>query len=421
MTGPIIAGVHGRRVWDSRGRPTVEAEITLSDGTVARGIAPAGASTGSLEAVDLRDGGHALAGFDVTRAVRNVTDVIAPLLMGMDPGEQQLIDQIMIDADGTPYKSRLGGNAIIAVSTAALHAAAVSRGLPLWKYLAGDRKVRIPLPQIQILGGGVHAGRRIDIQDIMAVPLGAESFGSALEMVAEVYRSAGNLLETAGKRFGLADEGGWWPAFESNEEALEMMVRAIEAAGFRSGEDIGIALDIAASAFGTRGQYRLGLEGRELVSEELIEMLGSWIDRYPLVSVEDPLAEDDAEGLRSFTERYGDRIQIVGDDFLVTNADRIADAAQAGICNTALIKPNQAGTVTETVAALDAARAAGWRTIVSARSGETEDVTIAHMAVGWDAGQLKVGSFARSERMAKWNEVLRIAEALGEESELGRL
>jgi enolase len=413
-----ITEVKGRRVWDSRGRPTVEAEVTLIGGIIGRAIAPAGASRGTHEAIDLRDGGDAFAGFGVEDALDNINQDIAARLEGMDGIDQEAVDLAMIDLDDTDTKSSLGGNATIAVSMAVLHAAANSTGQPLWKYLANDRDVRIPMPEIQIFGGGAHAGGRVDIQDFMAIPVGAESFDEALEMIAEVYIAAGKLMSDAGKLAGVADEGGFWPDFGTNEEALDMLTRAIEAAEMKPGDDVAISLDIAASEFGKNGLYRLGLEARELDSAGMIDMLGQWIGRYPIVSIEDPLGEDDAGGFREFTKKYGDAVQIIGDDFLVTDAERIAAAADAGICNSALIKPNQAGTVTETKAALDAAKKAGWATVVSARSGETEDVTIAHLSVGWDAGQLKVGSFARSERMAKWNEVLRIEEAMGNRARL---
>jgi enolase len=418
MSNNDITGIAARRVWDSRGRPTVEVEATLSGGATGRAIAPAGASRGANEAIDLRDGGEDLGGFGVEKALDNIADEIAPLLEGMDAEDQESVDLAMIECDDTDDKSRLGGNAIVAVSMAVLGAMAASRKLPLWQHLAGDAQVRLPMPEIQIFGGGAHAGRRVDIQDFMAVPVGAETFDEALEMVAEVYLAAGQLMQDAGKLAGVADEGGWWPVFETNEEALDALVRAIEEADLEPGADVAISLDIAASEFGKDGQYRLGLEKRELDGDGMIELLAGWLDRYPIVSIEDPLGEDDAENMKRFTERFGDEVQIVGDDFLVTSAERVADAADAGICNSVLIKPNQAGTVTETKAALDAAKAAGWGTIVSARSGETEDVTIAHLAVGWNAGQLKVGSFARSERMAKWNEVLRIEEAMGDRARL---
>jgi enolase len=418
MASTNITRIAGRRVWDSRGRPTVEAEITLAGGATGRAIAPAGASRGMHEAIDLRDGGEDLGGFGVETALDNLADEIAPRLDGMDASDQEAVDLAMIDLDDTDTKSKLGGNTMIAVSMAVLHAAAAAENIPLWRYLAGDADVRIPMPEIQIFGGGAHAGRRVDIQDFMAVPVGADSFDDAMEMIAEVYLAAGRLMADAGKLGGVADEGGWWPEFDTNEEALDMLVRAIEAADLTPGDDVAISLDIAASEFGRNGLYTLGLEKRELDGDGMVDLLSGWIDRYPIVSIEDPLGEDDPEPFRAFTEQFGETVQIIGDDFLVTNAERIANAADAGICNSALIKPNQAGTVTETKAALEAARKAGWATVVSARSGETEDITIAHLAVGWNAGQLKVGSFARSERMAKWNEILRIEEALGDKARL---
>ncbi len=412
MTDTTITGVHGRRVWDSRGRPTVEVDVRVAAGALGRAIAPAGASRGSNEAVDLRDGGQAFGGMDVSQAVAHVNDEISRLLLGRDAAQQSEIDDALIALDGTPNKSRLGGNAMIATSMALLHAAAGARHMPLYAYLAQGKPIRMPLPEIQIFGGGAHAGRRVDIQDFMVMALGARSFGEAVTMTAEIYRAAGELMQEAGKLQGVADEGGFWPAFASNEDALTMLMRAIERAGYRPGEEVGISLDIAASEFGRAGHYRLGLDGRELDSDGLCELLLGWLERFPIVSIEDPVAEDDAAGMKKFTAAAGAKVQIIGDDFLVTNAARVADAVASGACNAVLIKPNQAGTVTETKAALDAGKRAGWGTIVSARSGETEDVTIVHLAAGWDAGQLKVGSFARSERMAKWNEALRIEEAL---------
>ncbi len=413
VSGTAIASVRGRRVWDSRGRPTVEAEVALAGGARGRAIAPAGASRGTHEAVDLRDGGARLGGMDVAGAVANVNGAIARALAGMDARDQAAVDAALAALDGTPDRSRLGGNATTAVSLAVLHAAAAGAGVPVYRQLMGPGPIRLPLPEIQIFGGGAHAGRRVDVQDFMVMPLGAASFAQALEMTAEVYRAAGELMRDAGKLAGVADEGGWWPAFDANDEALDWLVRAIERAGFTPGEEVAISLDIAASEFGRNGRYRLGLEGRELDSDGMGEMLERWLARYPIVSIEDPLAEDDADGLARFTRAVGDRVQVIGDDFLVTNAARVAAAAARGACNAVLVKPNQAGTVTDARAALDAGKRVQWGTIVSARSGETEDVSIAHLAVGWDAGQLKVGSFARSERMAKWNEVLRIEEAEG--------
>ncbi len=416
MSATRIAFVHGRRVWDSRGRPTVEAEVLLEGGAAGRAIAPAGASTGSGEALDLRDGGEAFGGFDVTRAVSHVNHEIARAVTGLDTADQAGLDARLVALDGTPNKSRLGANATLAVSMAAAHAAAAAAGEPLFVHLAeaeghtGD--YILPLPQIQIFGGGAHAGRRVDIQDFLIVCPEAESFAQALDWTAEVYRAAGVLMREAGTLAGVADEGGWWPAFKTNEDALETLVAAIERAGFKPGKQVCIALDIAASEFGHGGSYTLGLEGRTLDSAAMIALLKGWIGRYPIVSIEDPLAEDDAEGFVDFTRAVGARIQVVGDDFLVSDAARVREAALRGAGNTVLLKPNQRGTLTETLAAWHAAKAAGFGGIVSARSGETEDTTIVHLAVGWGVGQLKVGSFARGERMAKWNEALRIEESL---------
>jgi enolase len=412
-----IAFVHGRRVWDSRGRPTVEAEVLLEGGAVGRAIAPAGASTGSNEALDLRDGGDTFGGFDVMRAIGHVNHEIAHGVAGLDTADQAGVDARLIELDGTPNKSRLGANATLAVSMAAAHAAAAAAEEPLFAHLAEAEglidDLVMPLPQIQIFGGGAHAGRRVDIQDFLIVCPAAESFAQALDWTAEVYRAAGALMREAGTLAGVADEGGWWPAFKTNEEALETLVAAIERAGFKPGAQVAIALDIAASEFGHGGSYTLGLDGKTLDSEGMIDLLKRWIRRYPIVSIEDPLAEDDAEGFVAFTRAVGPLIQVVGDDFLVSEAGRVKEAALRRAGNTVLLKPNQRGTLTETLAAWHAAKAAGFGGIVSARSGETEDTTIVHLAVGWGVGQLKVGSFARSERMAKWNEALRIEESLG--------
>jgi enolase 1/2/3 len=409
-----ITAVHGRRVWDSRGRPTVEAEVRLAGGAAGRAIAPSGASTGSHEAIERRDGGPRLGGRDVRSAITAIGGEIAQALIGQDAADQAAIDRILIELDGTPQKSRLGGNALVAVSMAALHAAAAAAGRPLYAHLLGDStEAVLPLPEIQIFGGGAHAGRRVDVQDFMIVAPGARSFDEALEWTAEVYRAAGDIMAERGLLQGVADEGGFWPAFESNEGALDALMQAIERAGFAPGDEIALSLDIAASEFYENGLYRLALDGRALDSDGMAAMLIGWLDRYPIASIEDPLSEDDIEGLRRFTAAVGGRVQIVGDDFLVTSAARVREAAAMGACNALLVKPNQAGTVTEAKAALDAARTAGWGAIVSARSGETEDVTIVHLAIGWGVQQLKVGSFARSERMAKWNEGLRIEEALG--------
>jgi len=421
MSNSEIVAVRGRQVWDSRGRPTVEAEVTLACGKRGRAIAPAGASTGSGEAVDLRDGGPRLGGFGVMRAVGHVNGEIARALQGCDASCQAKVDRILIELDGSSNKARLGGNALVAVSMAALHASAAANDTPLYLHLLGDRDPVMPLAEVQIFGGGAHARRRIDIQDFMIMAPGAETFAQALEWTAEVYRGAGSLMSDMGRLQGAADEGGYWPAFDSNEAALDTLVRAIERAGFTPGNEIVISLDIAASDLYRDKRYRLALDDRILDSDDMSAMLIDWLDRYPIASVEDPFSEFDADGWVRFTKAVGDRVQIVGDDFLVTSAERIRKASLAGACNAVLVKPNQAGTITETVEAVEASRAANWGAILSARSGETEDVTIVHLAVGWGVRQLKVGSFSRSERMAKWNEGIRIEEALGNRVRFARV
>jgi enolase len=393
-----IVEVLARRVWDSRGRATVEAEVHLKAAR-GRAIAPAGASTGAGEAKSLQ----------AAVAVRNVNTAIRAALLGVDARDQQAVDRKLIALDGTPDKSRLGANAIVSVSLACAQASAAAARKPLWQHLAGDRRVAMPVPQVQIYGGGAHARGRVDIQDYMVVCPGAGSFAESLEWIAEVYRAAGARLAKKGTLQGVADEGGWWPAFRSNEEALVELVGAISDAGFEPGADVAIALDAAATQFHSGGRYLLALENRSLSAEQLHAMWLRWLDAYPIVSIEDPFAEDDAEAMRDFTKAAGGRVQIVGDDFFVTDAAKL----DPELANTVLLKPNQVGTVSETFACWSAAQAKGMRAIVSARSGETEDVAIVHLAVGWGVPQLKVGSFARSERMAKWNEGLRIEEALG--------
>lgn len=412
MSATAISSVTGRRVWDSRARPTVEVEVGLAGGARGRAIAPAGASRGSGEAVDLRDGGEAFGGHGVERAVAAVNGEIAAALEGLDAGDREQVDRRLIALDGTADKSRLGGNALVAASMAVAHAAAGAEGVPLWRHLAGDARPVMPLPEIQIFGGGAHAARRVDIQDFMVVAVGASEYAEALDWTAEIYRAAGAIMEERGLKSGTADEGGHWPAFDSNEHALEALVAAIERAGLVPGEQAAISLDVAASEFGGKGRYRLARDGRTLDTEGMCELLSDWIERFPIVSIEDPLAEDDLDGLAAITRALGARVQIVGDDALVSDAARVRQAAAAGACNAVLLKPNQAGTLTECRAALEAARQAGYGAVVSARSGETEDVTVVHLALGWGVGQLKVGSIAHGERTAKWNEGLRIAESL---------
>jgi len=408
-----ITRVHARRVWDSRGRPTVEAEIALEDGSVGRGIAPAGASRGSREAIDLRDGGERLGGYDVQEAIAGVNGEIAGKITGMDAVDQAAVDASLIALDGTPQKARLGGNALVAVSMAVLNAAANSARLPLWRYLAGDRPVRLPLPEIQMFGGGAHAARRVDIQDFLVMPVGAATFDEAMEFTSRVYFAAGKLMAEKGPLGGVADEGGWWPDFKGNEDGLGVLTKAIEKAGLKPMEEVAISLDIAASEFGRNGIYKLALDQREYDTAAWLDVLAKWMGSYPILSVEDPVAEDDTAGMQAFTARFGATCQVIGDDYLVTNAALVRKAQADGACNAVLVKPNQAGTISEARAALDAAQARGWGTIVSARSGESEDAIVSHLSTGWNAGQLKVGSFTRSERMAKWNECLRIEEQLG--------
>lgn len=412
-----IVRVHARQIWDSRGRPTVEAEVELAGGAIGRACAPAGASRGAHEAIDLRDGGPRFGGMGVDRAVAAVTGEIAARLSGCNAADQVAIDAALIELDATPNKARLGANATVAVSMAVLHASAVAAGLPLWAWLAQDRTVRLPLPEVQIFGGGAHAGRRTDVQDFMIMAPRAGSLRRALEMTADVYRAAGEVMAARGRLAGTADEGGWWPEFDSNEQALGVLVESIEAAGYRPGEDVFISLDVAANELTDGDRYTLPLDGVSLDSAAMVERVARWTRDYPILSIEDPVGQDDIAGMVAATIGFGAAVQLIGDDFLVTNADRVVKAAAAGACNALLVKVNQAGTVSEAKAALDAARTRNWATIVSARSGETEDVTIAHLAVGWDAGQIKVGSFARSERMAKWNELLRIEEQLAGKAE----
>jgi enolase len=398
-----IIEVTGRRVWDSRGRATVEAEVTVGGGATGRAIAPAGASTGAGEARCI----------DTALAVENVNTLIRAALRGLDASDQAGVDRRMIELDGTPDRSRLGANALVAVSLACAHAAAGAANQPLWKYLAGERNVGLPVPQVQIFGGGAHAKGSADVQDYMIICTGAGSFDEAMQWTSEIYAAAGVRLAKRGMLRGVADEGGYWPGFKSNEEGLVELVAAITDAGLSPGKDVCIALDIAATQLYQSGRYHLALEKRSLAVEPWHAMLLRWTERYPIVSIEDPFAEQDAAAMEAFTRAAGARIQIVGDDFFCTQASRIKDAAAKKICNTVLLKPNQAGTLTETLACWDAAREGGYRGIVSARSGETEDVSIVHLAIGWGVPQLKVGSFSRSERMAKWNEAIRIEEFLG--------
>jgi len=407
----IITRVKGRLVWDSRGRPTVEVDVVVDDAHLGRGIAPAGASRGTREAVELRDADHG--GFGVSSAIRQIEAVIAPMLVGRHITDPGVLDRALCEADGTEQKSRLGGNTTTATSLALWQAAAAASSLPLWRYLAADQAVTLPMPQVQIFGGGAHAARRVDIQDFLAVPVGAGSFAHAMDMIDGVYRAAGTLVRQRGPASGTADEGGWWPVFGSNEDALGCLVEAIEKAGYRPGEDVAIAVDVAASEFHRNDGYELALESRRFDRNEWLAHLQGWLHRYPIISIEDPFGQDDDVSWREFAGVFGATTQVIGDDYLVTSAQRVRDAAAAGSCNAVLIKVNQRGTVGEALQALQAAKDSGFATVVSARSGESEDTAIAHLAVGWNAGQIKVGSITRGERTAKWNELLRIEESLG--------
>jgi enolase len=409
-----IAGVDAFQIYDSRGQPTVEAVVTLADGTRGRGLVPSGASTGSHEAVELRDGDpRRLRGKSVLRAVEHVRGEIARAVIGREVADQAGLDQALIALDGTPNKARLGANAILAVSMAAAQAAAAAARKPLHAWLGGDQGTLLPLPQIQIIGGGRHAAGRIDVQDFMIIALGARSYAETLEMTHAVYHATGTLLKQQGRLAGVADEGGYWPVFDTNEAVFATLIEGIVQAGLVPGRDVGLALDIAATDLFRDGHYELGLERRRFTSEEFADLMIGWVNQYPIVSIEDPMAEDDWAGWQRVRAAIGDRCQLVGDDLFTTNPARIARGVAAGCANAVLIKLNQIGTVTETIGAIRATQAAGWRPVVSARSGETEDAFIAHLAVATNAGQLKVGSFSRGERMAKWNEVLRIERDLG--------
>lgn len=412
-----IAQVHAFQIFDSRGNPTVQADIGLENGVRGHGLVPSGASTGSREALELRDGDpRCFRGMSVSKAVHNVNGEIAQAICGMDCSDQTNIDETLIKLDGTSNKARLGANAILAVSMAAADASANAQGRLLCQCLADGKGTLLPLPEIQIVGGGAHAAHRTDVQDFMLVAVGAKTYEACLAMTFNVYQAAQDLLRSRGKLFGLADEGGFWPEFSRNEEVLAFLLEAIEAAGYRPGEDLAISLDIAANEFyepETR-TYRFATENRQFTSEQFADLMVQWCDKYPIVSLEDPMAESDWDGWTKIQARLGSRIQLVGDDLFCTNPALIERGIEARVANSVLIKPNQIGTVTETIAAIRLTQQAGWRPIVSARSGETEDAFISHLAVATEAGQLKVGSFSRSERMAKWNEVIRIQQALGD-------
>ena len=425
-----IEFVGAREILDSRGNPTVEVDVALADGSVGRAAVPSGASTGAHEAVELRDGDASrYGGKGVLRAVANVVAIIGPTLLGADAADQAGLDAMLIDLDGTPDKGRLGANAILGVSLACAHAAAAAHELPLYRYLGGVGARILPVPMFNILNGGKHAQDSTDFQEFMVMPLGLASFADALRAGAEIFHALRAILHDQGLATGQGDEGGFAPSLPSNQAAVEVILRAIERAGYRPGEDVAIALDPATSSIlvegtgtqGNTGRYRLEKEGRTLDSGELIDLWETWVAKYPIVSLEDGLAEDDWAGWRDLTARLGSRIQLVGDDIVVTNPAMIQRAIDEGAMNSVLIKLNQIGTLSETIDAIGLARRAGWSTVVSHRSGETEDTTIADLVVAMGTGQIKTGAPSRSERVAKYNRLLRIADELGDEARyLGR-
>ena len=414
----LIEDVIGREILDSRGNPTVEVDVFLEGGAVGTAMVPSGASTGAHEAVELRDGDpERYGGKGVLTAVRHVNETIRPELLGIDAVDQISLDRLLIDLDGTPNKSKLGANALLGVSLAVAHAAAEAVGLPLYRYLGGAGARILPVPLVNILNGGKHAIDSTDFQEFMIVPLGAPTFREGLRWAAETFHALGRLLHEEGFATTVGDEGGYAPSLGSNEDAIAAVLTAIERAGYTPGEQIAIALDPASTELYSDGRYTLERENRALTGAELVDFWTDWVDRYPIVSLEDGLAEDDWEGWAELTERLGDRIQLVGDDLLVTNTERLARAIRERAANSILIKLNQIGTLTETVEAVEMAQRAGWTAVISHRSGETEDTTIADLVVGLNAGQIKTGSTSRSERVAKYNRLLRIEEELGDAAE----
>ena len=414
----LIEDVIGREILDSRGNPTVEVDVFLEGGAVGTAMVPSGASTGAHEAVELRDGDpDRYGGKGVLDAVRNVNDTLRPELLGIDAVDQVSLDRLLISIDGTPNKSRLGANALLGVSLAVAHAAAESVGLPLFRYLGGAGARTLPVPLVNILNGGKHAIDSTDFQEFMIVPLGAPSFREGLRWAAETFHALGKLLHEQGFATTVGDEGGYAPSLGSNEDAIAAVLTSIERAGYAAGEQIAIALDPATTELYSDGRYSLAREDRTLTGSELIDFWADWLDRYPIVSLEDGLAEDDWSGWAELTSRLGDRLQLVGDDLLVTNTERLARAIRERAANSILVKLNQIGTLTETIEAVEMAQRAGWTAVVSHRSGETEDTTIADLVVAMNAGQIKTGSISRSERIAKYNRLLRIEEELGDAAE----
>ena len=410
----IIVDVVGRQILDSRGNPTVEVEVELESGAAGRAAVPSGASTGEFEAVELRDGGDEYGGKSVRQAVDNVNNEIAEELLGLDATDQRIVDQSLIALDGTPNKAKLGANAILGASLAVAHAAAAAMGLPLYQYVGGCNAHVLPVPMMNIMNGGKHADNNVDLQEFMAMPAGAESFEEALRMGAEVFHALAGVLKGRGLSTAVGDEGGFAPNLGSNEEAVQVIVEAIEKAGYEPGKDVFIALDPAASSFYKDGKYVLAGEGRTLDAAGMVELYQGLVEKYPIISIEDGMAEDDWDGFKLLTDTLGGRIQVVGDDIFVTNTERIARGIEMGCANSVLIKLNQIGTLSETLDAIEMAQRAGWTAVVSHRSGETEDVSIADVAVATNAGQIKTGAPSRTDRVAKYNQLLRIEELLAE-------
>lgn len=408
----LILNIDAREIMDSRGNPTVEVDVVLDDGSFGRAAVPSGASTGVHEAHELRDGGDRYQGKGVLNAVKNVIDEIDEELMGVEADDQRVVDQLMKDLDGTENKSKLGANAILGVSMAVAHAAAETADLPLFRYVGGPNAHVLPVPMMNILNGGAHADSGVDVQEFMIAPIGAESFSEALRTGAEVYHTLKKVIKDKGLSTGLGDEGGFAPSVDSTKAALDLIVEAIEKAGFKVGEDVALALDVASSEFYKDGKYHF--EGGEHTAEEMAKVYEELIESYPIVSIEDPLQEDDWEGYTALTAKIGDKVQIVGDDFFVTNPQRLAKGIEEKAANALLVKVNQIGTLTETFEAVELAHRNGYRTMMSHRSGETEDTTIADLAVALNCGQIKTGAPARSERVAKYNRLLRIEEILGD-------
>jgi enolase len=414
-----IEKVHGRQILDSRGNPTVEVDVLLKSAAAGRAAVPSGASTGEFEAVELRDGGERWAGKGVAQAVANVNGELAEAVAGMDPADQEALDRAMIDLDGTRGKGRLGANAILGVSLAAAKAAAAESGQPLWRYLGGEAAHVLPVPMMNVLNGGAHADNKVDFQEFMVVPSGAKSFSDGLRMGVEVFHALKRTLHDQGLSTAVGDEGGFAPDLDSNEAALEALMTGIEAAGLRPGEDVAIALDPATSEIFENGSYELKHEGKSLSSAQLVDYWSDISSRYPVISIEDGLDEEDWDGWKLLTEKLGDRVQLVGDDLFVTNTERLERGIQLGVANSILIKVNQIGTLTETLSAIRMAEEAGYTAVMSHRSGETEDTTIADLAVATGCGQIKTGAPSRSDRVAKYNQLLRIEEALGADAKYG--